>query len=233
MVKVQKKLTFLAGLILLLLVGLSCESSKKESTNNKKLIVDYYVRYLQSDKQVKAEISFSELDSIGKTMPKIMTEVLFQQKALDGKRILNRYRYQLTESASFEDNYTFDYRRNGEGFIKQEIAMSPIEAFEIKNKQVSKTESTILTLKGTAFKENEQLVLLFSDKNNKTATVTFDNLSMDQSLTILPKQIADLTIGKGSLYLVRRQIINDTLDNLVLTGVTEFYSTVEEIEILN
>lgn len=76
MLNVKKTNSLSIAFILLLCFYFSCETTQKQSAQKDILQIDYYVRYLQSDKQVKAAISFSEVvDSTKKIVPKRMEEV--------------------------------------------------------------------------------------------------------------------------------------------------------------
>jgi len=230
MLNVKKSNWLSIVFILLLSCYFSCESIQKKSLQNDILKIDYYVRYLQSDKQVKAEISFSEVvDSTKKIMPKRMVEVLFQENALDGKRIKDRYKYQLTKNISFADTFNFTYRANTtQGVANQFITINPIIDFSIKKNKVSKLGGTILTLIGNPLQQEESIIILLSDANNKT--ITF--LAKELTFNILPEKVKDLASGKGTIYVVRKH--SSTADSEVqqLTGLTEYYSEVKEIEIV-
>jgi len=233
MLNVKKTSNFLIVSILLLSCLISCESSKKESIQSEKLQIDYYLRYLQSDKQVKAEISFSEIDSIKKIIPKRMNEVLFQGDALDGKRVLNQYRYQTTQANDFSESYSFDYRLNGEETQKQPISIQPITDFTIKKNKISKTVGTTIILDANALEENEEIIVLISDEDNKTSTIKIKESSPDLMVKILPEQVSNLSSGKGTAYIVRKQLIEIDQPSAHVKGKTEYYTAVKALEIID
>lgn len=232
MLNVKKTSNFLIAFILLLSCFISCESLQKESKQTEKLQIDFYIRYLQSDKQVKAEISFSEMDSIKKIIPKRMKEVLFQGQALDGQKILNQYRYTMTKENDFPENYKLSYRSNGQEIHEQLISINPIADFTIKKNKISKKIGTTITF-DDQLKANEELVILISDENNRTSTIKIKELSSDFMVKILPEQVANLNLGKGSVYIVRKQLIEKEEANHLLKGRTEFYTAVKELEIID
>ena len=87
MLNVKKTSLLSIAFILLFSLYFSCNATQKKSAQADILKIAYYVRYMHSDKQVKAEISFSEIvDSTKKIIPKKMEEVLFQNNVLDGKK---------------------------------------------------------------------------------------------------------------------------------------------------
>ncbi len=232
MLNVKKTSNFLIAFILLLSFSFSCESLQKESKQIKKMQVDFYIRYLQSDKQVKAEISFSEMDSIKKIVPKRMDEVLFQGNALDGAKVSNQYRYQTMKTNDFAELYTFAYRLNGQEIQEQQIPMQSITDFVVKKNKISKAAGTTITFETTLLKENEGLVVLISDENNKTSTIEIETFPADFMVKILPEQITNLALGTGTVYVVRKQLVEMDQPAAHLKGRTEYYTKVRELEII-
>ena len=229
MLNVKKNSLLSISFILLTFLCLSCESSQTQSNQKDILKIDYYVRYLQSDKQVKAEISFSEvIDSTKKIIPKRMNEVLFQDSALDGKKVKDSYKYQLAKQIPFLDTYNFAFRDHTQEVVKQAISINPITDISIKKNKVSKLGGTTITLGGTPLQKEESIVILLSDIHNKT--VTF--FAKELSINILPERVSSLTLGQGTIYAVRKQNLNKISDTYQLTGLTEYYSDVKEIEIV-
>jgi len=224
--------TLLLAFILLISLCFSCNFGQKESTKKNIIQVDYYVRYLQSDKQLKTNISFAEVDSTKRIMPKKMEEVLFANNVLSGKKVGNQYRYQLEKQMPFAESYSLTYRQNQIEIDSVSIRMQPINDFAIKKGKVSKTAGTNITFEGTLASTEETLVLLFSDRNNKTATIKIDNHSVNSPITILPEQVSHLTVGTGNVYIVKKQTNRITSEGVEWTGLTEYYSTVKTIEII-
>ena len=224
--------TTLAAFILLISLCFSCNFSQKESQQKNILQVDYYVRYLQADKQAKVAISFTEMDSTKKRTPKMMEEVLFADNALNGEKVGNKYRYQLTKEMPFAQKYTWSYRLSNGETMTNDIAVAPISDFVIKKGKVSKTAGTNLTFEGETLSSKEALVLLLSDANNKTATIKIGNHAGNSPITILPKQVNQLAVGKGTLYIVKQQKSQTASAGVQVTGLTEYYSTVKAIEII-
>ncbi len=230
MLNVKKTNSLSIAFILLLCFYFSCETTQKQSLQNDILKIDYYVRYLQSDKQVKAEISFSEIvDSTKKIVPKRMEEVLFQNSALDGKKVKDTYKYQLAKQSPFVDTYNFAFRDYTQQVANQPVSINPIADFSIKKNKVSKLGGTTISLEGKPLQEEESIIILLSDANNKTITFFAKALAIN----ISPEKISGLTLGQGTIYAVRKQNLNETsAASYQLKGLTEYYSEVKEIEIV-
>lgn len=225
--------TLFAAFILLISFCFSCNFMQKESTKKNILQVDYYARYLQSDKQLKVNISFMEIDSTEKIMAKKMKEVLISDNVLNGKKIGNQYRYQLEKNMPFADNYGLTYIFNQTEMDTMSIRIKALSNFSIKKGKMSKTAGTNLIFEGDQQLATEALVLLFSDRNNKTATIKIGNHLVNAPIIILPEQISRLAVGKGNAYIVKKQTIQTKSKGIELTGLTEYYSAVKEIEIID
>jgi len=222
----------LIAFILLTSLCFSCNFSEKEATKTNILQVDYYARYLQSDKQLKVNISFTEIDATKKIKPKKMEEVLLANSALSGKKVGNQYLYQLEKQIPFAEKYRLSYRLNQMEMDSATIAMHTINDFSIKKGKVSKTAGTNLTFEGEQQSAEETLVLLFSDVNNQTATIKIEHHSVNAPIVILPTQVSHLAVGKGNVYLVKKEAIQTKSVGVELKGLTEYYSAVREIEII-
>ena len=233
MLNVKNTLTFSTAFSLLILLCFSCNFSQKKSLKQKILQIDYYVRYLQTDKQVKAIIGFTEIDSTQKRTPKMMEEVLLEKHTLSGKKVGNQYRYQLTKEIPFAENYELTYRLNREETITQTINIYPIIDFTIKKGKVSKKMGTNLIFEGMPLATNEALVLLLSDKDGQTATFKITNQRKNSIITIPAEKVNHLAVGKGTMYMVRKQTTQTQSAATELVGLTEYYSTVRTIEIID
>jgi len=224
--------TFLVASILLTSLCFSCNFMQKEVAKKNILNVDYYVRYLQADKQLKVNISFTKIDSTEKITPEKMEEVLFADQVLSGKKVGNQYRYELTKEVPFVESYKLSYRLNHNEMDSMTIQLHAMNDFSIKKGKVSKSAGTDLTFEGVEQATNETLVLLFSDRNNQTAMIKIGNHTVNAPIVILPEQIGHLAVGEGKVYLVKKQTIQTKSADTELTGKTEYYSAVKSIEII-
>lgn len=229
---IKNKATFSTAILLLISLGISCNFSQKEPQKKDKLQIDYYVRYLHSDKQLKANISFTEIDSTQKKIPRKMEEVLLAGNTLSGKKIGNNYRYQIDKKIPFTNKYQFNYRSSSTATDSTIVQIRPIHDFSVKKGKVSKRAGTNLRITGASIASEETLVILVSDANNKTATIKIDQQPTDTLIKILPEQVNQLATGKGNIYVVRKQSIQTESTEIQLTGLTEYYSAVKAIEII-
>ena len=193
----------------------------------------YYVRYLQTERQLKAHASFLEGDSLENAEPKkFRGGVSFQGKRMEFRDLQGKlFRYIHNERTGYSDNFLFRHRDDNGDYWEYTMKMNPIEDFFIKD-DISKSKGMTLIADGAILQQNESLVFLFSDENNKAATFTVEGPSKTIELSIPAEQLKDLSLGKGQLYLVKKQYNEDQEEQLNATSSIEFYTKSIDIEVV-
>mgnify|MGYP007059400027 CR=1 FL=1 len=194
---------------------------------------NYYVRYLQTERQLKAHASFLEGDSLKNAEPKrFRGGVSFQGKRMEMRNLNNKvFRYLLNEEANYSDSFLFRHRDEEGNYWEYTIKMNPIEDFFVKN-EISKSKGMSLIIKGGILQENEELILLFSDQDSKAASISITGPSNTIEFFIEPEKLHNLTPGPGQLYLVKKQVNQDQEERLSAVSSIEFYSKTIDIEVL-
>lgn len=193
----------------------------------------YYVRYLQTERQLKAHASFLEGDSIKNAEPKrFRGGVSFQGKKMQFRDLQGKlYRYLLNEQTDYNETFLFRHRDDNGDYWEYTMRMHPIEDFFVKDK-ISKSKGMTIVADGAILQSNESLVLLFSDERNRATTLTIEGPSKTIELSIPPEQLGDLSVGKGKLYLVKKQFNEDQEEQLNASSSIEFYTKSIDIEVL-
>lgn len=228
----MKLSTILPFLCLFALLG--CKNSPIEPLEKPPhWFADYYVRYLQTERQLKAHASFMEGDSLKNAEPKkFRSGVSFQGKRMELRNLNNKvFRYLLNEETNYSDAYLFRHRDEDGNYWEYTIKMNPIGDFFVKD-EISKSQGMTLIVNGGILQSNEQLVLLFSDYNNRATNITINGPTKDIEFELTPDQLQDLEIGSGQLYLVKKQYNEDQEERLSATASIEFYTRSIEIEVL-
>ena len=88
---------FTFGMIILLTTGCQDAITFKDDPQ---LIAEYYVRYLESDRQIKAYATFHEGDSLSNALPKtFLGGVSFRGSGMEPRAISNQItRYTITQT---------------------------------------------------------------------------------------------------------------------------------------
>ena len=198
------------------------------------LLSEYFVRYLQSQKQIKAHASFFEGDSLATVHPKtFFGGVSFQGSGMVPKDLAGKAtRYTLTRKGEYEGKFQFRYKNDENEDQAHVIEMSPIEEFLLQG-DISKSNGMTLIVRGGLLEKKESLILLFSDDQNRASTVTVQGPSNSIEHFIPPTNLANLSLGTGKLYLVKKkeEIVEKGRQRTI--SVIEFYSNTIDVEVKN
>lgn len=223
------KLGLLLGMVILL------NSCKSDKTTEKipHLFADYYVRYLETERQIKAHAAFYEGDSVRTARPvQFNATVSFQGNPMNPRQLQpNTIRYIYNGTGDYAaDGFTFQYQDLSGKNRKQVLQMTPIEDFSITG-EASRSKGLTLNIQSAPFRENETLILFFTNvSNNQAYSLEYKGL-IDLPLLIEPGELQGMTPGKQVLYLVKKQFNTAKEENIDLTSSIEFYSKTIEIQI--
>lgn len=221
--------------ILLLGILLFFNSCKSDKTTEKipHLFADYYVRYLETGRQIKAHAAFYEGDSVRTARPvQFNSTVRFQGDPMNPRQLPpNTIRYIYNGIGDYAANgFTFQFQDMNGKNRQQVLKMAPITDFSITS-EASRSKGLTLNIQSTPFQENESLILFFTNvRTNQAYSLEYKGL-VDVSLVIAPNELATITPGKHVLYLVKKQINTLREDNLDATTAVEFYTKTIEIQI--
>lgn len=208
-------------------------TTETKQVETKNIFADFYVRYFQTEKLLKGQVTFGEGDTISTTKPIEMARVNFMNSGMTKKNLLGkytRYMYQapVTQTQSeFKFNFTDKQGQSQE----QTLKMEPINDFSFKG-DISKSKGMVLQLDGTTLSADEQMILLFNNDDNKVATIDIGGPSTNQAISFTGEQLNGLSLGKNQLYLVKKQIRRFQKDNYKMSSIIEFYSNTIEVEVV-
>lgn len=221
-------------LLLSVVFILSNCKSDKNTEETPHLFADYYVRYLETERQIKAHAAFYEGDPIPTARPiQFNSTVYFQGEPMNARRLPpNTIRYIYNGVGEYlPSGFTFQYQDPNNKTRKEVLKMSSIEDFSIRN-EASISKGLTLDLQSTPFQENESLVLFFTNLgNNQAYSLEYKGL-IDNPLFVEPTELEKLTPGKYILYLVKKQETILQKENTDVSTTVEFYSKTIEIQIL-
>ncbi|MEM8906852.1 MAG: hypothetical protein AAGD05_03315 [Bacteroidota bacterium] len=216
---------------ILMMLGWSvwtCAPSPKPTTE--KLFAHYEIRYLQQERHLRALAAFQTGDSLA-TQTKSFPTVRLGRQMME-KRNLNRngFRYQYDQYQAYEQSWNFrcidEYNRE----YSYAIDLSPIDSFQIDG-VIPKSGKFKLTWAGTPLQANENLILLFTDAQQRAASQQIKGPSEGASLMIESEGLDQLQAGKGQLYLVKKQWRENESAEMVTSSLAEFYTRSIDIEI--
>lgn len=195
------------------------------------LYTDYYVRFLASTQQLKAEAQFTEgIEPQTAQFKTIEGGVLFQEKKMEIQLLKkNLPRYIYTDTMTFPSEIYFQYGSD-HNLHRENLSMHPIERYKIKGSANKESGLTLIT-NSNLLKGNESLVVLLADANNKAASFTINGPVSDTIHQIPQDPFQGLQVGPGSLYLVKRMKKTMEQAHQTVTATLEYYTDTLRIQI--
>lgn len=216
----------------MLLTLIACQSEK---TSSKHIFADFYVRYLETERQVKAHAAFFQGDSLETATPVIFEKnVTLQTYEMKPRQVEEdkKMRYVFNGVGNYDSTFLFQYtdQRGNEQEFK--ISMTPILDFSVKE-GASLSKGMTLQLECEPFKANESLILLFTSEKNQSAMAEFQGPFDLKELVIPAIQITEVQPGINYLYLVKKQQNTFKRPTMDITSSAEFYTKAVEVKIDN
>ena len=202
------------------------DAPKKTSPSKEQLIANYYLRYMQTDQSLLAQVSFFSADSSDIKHPKVFhTPVRFQNKEMETILLPKTTRYQSFIRGGFLENYEFQFIDKEKEKHTHQLKISPIVEFLVKDqRKVSKSNGMTLAWKGESLHKNESLLLMFIDTTSKTISIEIKGRTANIEVNISPEQLRELTLGAAELYLVRQKKEHYQEENILVKTRFEFYT---------
>lgn len=215
---------------------LSCQTDSKPDVPKKakKIHAKYYVRYLQAEKELKAEVSFKEGDSLATARSIVLTNVTFENAPMKVQDLgkVHGVRYASRKTGLYRDQYQFNYTSDQFGSLGHSIKMAPITDFSFREKKIKKGSGALLSWDGPPLEDNQELILLFTDEQKKAFPIQVNGPTQKSEVFLPSKKTALLSAGKGQLMLVKKQLSKSTEDNFSKISEMEFYSKNLDIEVV-
>ncbi len=212
----------------------ACQTNEKtDQVEVKPLFINYEVRYLEQEKELRAMAFFKEGDSLEVAVPKEFSNTTFQSNLMEKQNLGDRgTRYILNRKGQFSTNLDFSYT-NDEGLpVNYDLSMPEIGEFSIKEGKLHKNKGITIVWKGKNLDPTQSLVFMFTDKNNHAQSNTAKGPTNIPEVFIPSKNLKELTPGNGQLYLVKKQIIKTQEENQSILSVVEYYTSSLDIEIV-
>lgn len=201
--EVNGTMKILSFIFISVLCFFSCQTEPKSAKNSSKSIsVDYYLRSDQADDLVKAEIRLRYEADTGYVL---IQQARFQGQPMRVKALGNAITwcvYEGTLDTARGFDFTFQTKDGVEG--SHILPLEPVLSFQIKGGIVDKSEGFIFEWEGSKIRQNESLVLFFTDSNGKSTTMNRIMNSADSGFEVAAPLLTDIAVGKAKLYVVRK-----------------------------
>lgn len=228
MKKTHLLLVFISFLFLISCQSETPKSDQKQPTT----FANFFVRFLQSENQVKANASFRTGMTQDLSKPiQIENGVFFHNGNMKEKKIPNvGIRYSYDYKGDFSDPYKFRFTDPLQGKMNYEVNVNPILNYSIKG-DVSKSKGLTLTWEGTPLNENESLVFLFTAAK-KNVPFEIKGKTASSTIEVPAEKLKTLEVGAAKVYLVRKQSHLHQEGNFVALSEMEFYTHETDIKIV-
>lgn len=221
----------LPGLFLVAVLAAGCKRNEPPADGPVQF-VEIFVRYLTPENEYKAQVMFLEGDSLGAAQPKRLPGGL----SWDGSAMREKpvgsgvFRYELIKAGPYKPRHKFEFSDN-QGLRRSLTAeMHPITGFRI-GPSISRSADATLRLEGKPLAEGETLLLLFTNAQGATHSLSFKGPAASNTFTLKREMLDALEPGKHELYLIRQQQRETRQQQRVVYSTVEWYSPVMELEV--
>jgi hypothetical protein len=204
----------------------ACESPKTAP----KQYLECYVRHDAATGNTKAEVVLKEGEPVANPI-EIQQGIQYQRanmKLLPIQGLSYRYEY----AADFVPDLDFDWKSWEGKPLNFKMKMNEMRDFGFGGPTLKRNEIATLQWKGQALTRGEVLVLMWEElKTGKTVPMELYTTGDETELEFPAAKMKELSPGQWSLYLVRRTLTKTQVANVEATGVAEYYSKVDTIEV--
>ncbi|HMQ47542.1 MAG TPA: hypothetical protein PKA00_09285 [Saprospiraceae bacterium] len=211
----------------------SCQSESKAKEQH--LFIEYFVRYLETERELKANATFLKGDTLQTAKPKtFLGGIQFQGNDMVLKNVSNDVaRYTLIQNGvNFYQPLTFNYLDDDGAAQDFSIAMGKPGPFQFYKNRIVKKEGIQMLIENGDLTEDESLVVFFTDKDYKAAILNLRGPHQGNEYYFTPNQVTGLTPGLNEVYLVKKKHLVQKSEKQTVVADIEFYTNPGKVEIL-
>lgn len=196
----------------------------------KKRSLQAYVRYLDDTKRLRAEATFSEANP--HPQPVEMPDGVMFQGIPMKLRPLQGITYQTEYPAAHTQKYKFGWQDGPNQRQELELEMLPITRFRFDQEPISVRTPNTFRWDGGQVQPGEVMVFLWEHLDTReTVKMEIVQQLAGSEIKFPAVKLSELKPGKWTLYLVRKRLRKTTVGQVEASGITEFYSKTDTIEV--
>ncbi len=192
--------------------------------STKPLFARFYLRYLERDKRLKTTVNFYQREGNIQKPIELSSGVTIEERNMKFKNLNDiELRYENLYDVLAKEQYSFQFRTLDGVMQTYEAKMPLIKSFAVKT-DVKKATGFTLEVDAPSLRQEEALLLMFTDGERHTETITiFGPIEVDK-IPISAGQIKFLTVGRNELRLVRKS--SESIKEKSYSGMcnSDFYS---------
>ncbi|HND88007.1 MAG TPA: hypothetical protein PK971_06760 [Saprospiraceae bacterium] len=192
-----------------------------------------YIRYLADVKQLRAEATFTEGDSVPKPV-EMAGGVLFQGLPMK-LRPMQGITYQTEYAAEYSSPLKFAWSlAPQQPQTEVSVQMLPLTAFSFEQEPISLRSPNTFRWQGGKVEDGEAFVFLW-ERIGDGLTVKMEVVQslVGAEIRFPAAKLAELQPGRWKLYLVRKRLHKTQVGGVQVQAVSEYYSKTDTLELKN
>lgn len=209
----------------------ACNSKPTKTKPAETLFANFYIRYLETEKLMKAEAFFLKGDSLKNAVSfQPGGGVSFQNSGTESRTLPNQsVRYGFENQADYPTDFEFKFENPDGENQSQTFRLNPAGNFSVKS-GLSKSKGSVLILEDDKLEEGESFVFLITDSENQTISL-ITKLNEDNTFEIPAEKLEKLAVGKIKFYPVKKQVKEVSENGYHYTSTIEYYSRTYTFEL--
>jgi len=220
--------------MLLICSFFACKRNNTSEQANNTYFADLYIRYLDGERDLKATATFYKGDSLQDAQVVSLEDgVTFYGRPMEKRNLQNTAVRYLTEvfNTDYTNTYSFSIKDKELGNTQFDMGMTPIGPVAVEGKP-SKANGLKLSVAGGRLNDRQSMVFLYSDTNNKAHSITIQGPQPEEQYLIPADSLQEWPVGKGRLYLVKKQLQISQDGFWSVQKQMEYYSKNLDLELL-
>ncbi len=202
-------------------------SCKNDSS---KIYSNFYLRFDDTEGKVTAEAVFFKGDTIKNAIPFAPDNgVFFDGGAMEQKELINRIAFRSERTTDSKPYFEFKFKNAEKKEEKFDLKVPFISKFNIENNRISIDSGFLLKWEGNPLNKSENLVLFLSDSKNVDKNIQINGPTSNSSVKIDASKLTGITIGEGTIYLVRKYSNEEIIGDLRRSSQSEFYTKTMDV----
>lgn len=212
--------------ILAVLAFFRCQTAEAP----KKRSLECYVRFLETEGQIRAEATLREGDADPQPV-EAPGGIMYQGNNMDLRKV-PAIAYKTDKTGGYELRHVFSWKDEKGKLREFGMEMPPLREFGFGAAAVSRNQPAVFRWQGEPLRKGEVLVFLWENaKLGKTVPWELFNTGVSPAIDFPAAKIAELDPGQWTLYLVRKKLTKADINGVAASGIIEYYSKTDTITV--
>ncbi len=197
-------------------------------------VAECYVRYMKPEEQFLAEATVRRRAGESWQAVEVPGGVRYLGSLMRTLSLGDGPVYRSEGRAAHVSEHVFSWTDEKGRPHRFDLRMLPISGISFGTKTLSRSKPAVLAWHGPPLTENETWVLLWEEVGRaNTLPMEFISTPGQDRIEFPAAQIAKLPAGKWAYYIVRKKVFRQEEPDLLLKGLTEYYSDVDTVIVVD